>query len=273
MTIEMVPWGGLCNRMRAVATAWCHAQRAGQPLVVGWYKTSDFNSEFGRIFETTGLPWTVRERDALGRGQKIAMRVRESVLALQGHKMYMPLATREDHFEPDEFRAVASQRHVYLRTHSPLRGCTPDYSAFRPRGPAAANLQSLRAHFEGAIGVHIRRSDNAKSIEMSPLTAFEALMHDEIARDPAARFFVASDSQADVDELRRQFGGRISVYEKRSYDRADPRAIEDAVVDLYALAGCKRLIGSYWSSFTDTAQAIGGIPCVIAGQQQQREAA
>ena len=41
--------------------------------------------------------------------------------------------------------------------------------------------------------------------------------------------------------------------------RDEPAAIADAVADLYALSGCSKIIGSYWSSFTDTAAELRGI--------------
>ncbi len=53
-------------------------------------------------------------------------------------------------------------------------------------------------------------------------------------------------------------------YAKPSVARDDPAAMEDAVVDLYALSRCRKIIGSYWSSFTDTAAELGSIERVLA---------
>jgi hypothetical protein len=39
----------------------------------------------------------------------------------------------------------------------------------------------------------------------------------------------------------------------------------DALLDLFCLAACKKIIGSYCSSFTDTAASLGGIEKLIAG--------
>jgi hypothetical protein len=47
--------------------------------------------------------------------------------------------------------------------------------------------------------------------------------------------------------------------------RGARQAARDAVVDLYCLAGCRKLLGSYYSTFTDTAAAIHGIPLEIVG--------
>ena len=41
--------------------------------------------------------------------------------------------------------------------------------------------------------------------------------------------------------------------------------MQDALIDLWCLAASRKIIGSYWSSFTDTAADMGGIEKVIAG--------
>ena len=43
------------------------------------------------------------------------------------------------------------------------------------------------------------------------------------------------------------------------------KTMYDALLDLYCLAACKKIIGSYFSSFTDTAASLGGIEKLIAG--------
>ena len=55
------------------------------------------------------------------------------------------------------------------------------------------------------------------------------------------------------------FPNTITVYDKQSLDRNDPIAIRDAVIDLYNLAHCKKIYGSYYSSFSDIAALWGGI--------------
>ena len=40
--------------------------------------------------------------------------------------------------------------------------------------------------------------------------------------------------------------------------------MQAAVVDLFVLSKTRRLIGSYWSSFTDTAAELGNLPLTIA---------
>jgi hypothetical protein len=46
-------------------------------------------------------------------------------------------------------------------------------------------------------------------------------------------------------------------------------AIDDALVDLYLLSRCRRVVATYWSSFGEMAAYVGGIPCsVMLGEHE-----
>jgi hypothetical protein len=137
------------------------------------------------------------------------------------------------------------------------------YADLRPVPRLQAIIDSHVSTIGRTIGVHVRRTDNRYARDHSPLDMFIDLMRREVAQDDASRFFVATDSPEAEGHLRGEFPGRICMHEKRSLDRNDPLAIEDAVIDLYCLARCRKLIGSYWSSFSETAWQLGGIEKTI----------
>ena len=126
-------------------------------------------------------------------------------------------------------------------------------------------LKQYRSVLRYSIGVHIRRTDNNKSIEAASVDDFINAMENEVNQDRSVQFFVATDDPKVLTRLLTRFGKRIQFHKKRSYSRTNPLAIEDALIDLYALASCRRLIGSYWSSFTDTAMQIGNMETRIIG--------
>jgi hypothetical protein len=142
----------------------------------------------------------------------------------------------------------------------------PTDRPFRDFVPVERLWQIINEHsqnFDRVIGVHIRRTDNRQSLAYSSTSEFIELMQAEIRKDGNTKFFVATDSQIEEDNLKQVFPGRILTYQKQSLDRNDPAAIQDAVVDLYCLSKCRKLIGSYYSSFTDTAYQINGIDYTI----------
>lgn len=267
--ITIVPEGGLCNRMRAVGSALALAKRANAGLKIIWYRTPDFNASFERLLsiESDAVPVKVEERSAMGSLAKLGVRLMETVQRLRRIPSYLPADTGGN-FDASAFIAQAARQATYVRTHSRLIEEPGMYSCFRPVGVPAEKLAKLSMIGPGTVGIHVRRTDNVKAIAKSPLSSFIALMDAEVASDPSTHFFLASDSMDVVSELQGRFGNRVSLYEKRAYSRDDPAAIEDAVIDLFGLAGCRKLIGSYWSSFTDTAHEIRQIDYVIAGSDE-----
>jgi hypothetical protein len=89
-------------------------------------------------------------------------------------------------------------------------------------------------------------------------------MEKEIKENDRAKFFVATDDRAVQGELAQRFPeGRLIFYTKE-FARSSEKGIQDALVELLCLSYCKKIIGSYWSSFTDVAGLIHGAKVVIA---------
>ena len=91
---------------------------------------------------------------------------------------------------------------------------------------------------------------------------FRRAMWRAIQQHPEARFFLATDDAALKAELLSEFGERI-VTQQTEVRRDTVEGMRDAVVDLWCLAATQRIIGSYWSSFTDIAAELGGISAEI----------
>jgi hypothetical protein len=265
--ITVLPEGGLCNRMRVVASASLLAQASGQSLRVLWYQTPDFNAPFFLLFNIEKLPFEVCEGRAMRRVERFRFRLLEQWKRLCGVSV---LGNRET--EPGRFDFVAMAerirgREVFIRSNSRLHCVAGMYDCFVPTGEAREILDTLHAKLKNCVGVHVRRTDNANAIKFSSLECFVSEMRNEVERDRDVRFFLASDSPEVSCRLKQEFGDSVWTYDKRAYSRDDPKAIVDALVDLYALAACQKLIGSYWSSFTDTAAEIHDIPLCIAGEK------
>lgn len=91
-------------------------------------------------------------------------------------------------------------------------------------------------------------------------------MKAEIAADPEVRFFLATDEKKEEAILREHFGEKLLTNENRVIDRNSVQGMHDAMIDLFSLAATDKILGSYWSSFTDVAASMRGIPKVIVGE-------
>lgn len=264
--IHLFPEGGLCNRMRAIASVSVLARRVNQPLTVHWWRTNDMNCSFHELFDTAGVPFIVRDSNAAGWRAglfKFATYSAEYVMKNIGLPVLNSKNSATLVNQEDKLSSWAATGNPRIRTHSKMLEDASMFTPFKPTKELQSVIHAHSSRLNRAVGVHIRRSDNVKASRFSPTNRFIELMHAELASDPTTQFFVATDSPETFDTLQREFGDIVFEHAKQSVDRSDPSAIRDAVVDLYCLASCRKLLGSYWSSFSDTAWEIRGIDHVI----------
>lgn len=262
--ITVQPQGGLCNRLRVVASSCLLAQAAGQPMRVLWHCSPDFNARFDALFDTHGLSFEVSEYRAMNLPGRLLARARGPWARLRGAVLLGERETEPGVFDLQATAARLRGREVFVHTNSRLAFQAGMFDVFRPKGEAAARLQPLLNRLRRSVGVHVRRTDNTRAAAISTLARFIELMRAEQTADAGSEFFVATDEPQVLAELQQHFGPAVWAYPKRAYARSEPTAIVDALVDLQALAHSRKLIGSHWSSFTDTAAEWRGIPLVIA---------
>jgi hypothetical protein len=160
-------------------------------------------------------------------------------------------------------------RSVFLQTFSRFY-YSSSWTPFSPFVPKKSIRDTVNGYYvENMIGVHIRRTDNQRSIKNAPFEKFVQSMQTEVDIDRDVKFFLATDDPQVEIELKHRFPRRIVTHVKKSVDRNDPNAIRDAVVDLYCLSNCRKLLGTYWSSFSETASQIRGIDLTLIGQTGQ----
>ena len=137
-----------------------------------------------------------------------------------------------------------------------------NYRWFRPNPELAAAVDAVQKRIGGPyIGVHIRRTDNIKSCVYSPLHLFEKAIREEMEKNGNARFFLATDDKSAKTRLTAMFGPVIFTRNDIA-ERYAKGGLADAVVDFILLSRASKLYGSYWSSFSDVAAEISGIPFV-----------
>lgn len=157
------------------------------------------------------------------------------------------------------------EKHIFL----PGNGFIPPKtitSSFPPSGFRNGSTTSLPASVLPGVGVHIRRTDNQPAIGKSSTDAFIRSMKQELEADPATMFYLATDDMEEEKRLREAFPGRILSNENRCLRRDSIDGMHDALLDLYCLASTRKIIGSFFSSFTDIAADMHHIPKVIAGE-------
>lgn len=265
--ITFKPFLGLANRMRAINSAVSLATQLNSKLKIVWVKDLKLNSWFTDLFyipvETNieiyqpkfsiyTLPFTYRFPKYMS-----------LVKFLFKLKFDESIIINRIETEPPDLLKLNTDRNVFLAAFNEFYPAKFNKDLFKPVHNIMVEINRVSANFDDSTyGIHIRRTDNPISIKLSPTTLFENEIERIIKRNNKAKFYIASDSEIEKRRLIEKYGERIITFffETR---RQSLQGMQNAVVDLFSLSRTKMIIGSYWSSFSDIASAIGGIPIKV----------
>lgn len=139
----------------------------------------------------------------------------------------------------------------------------PMTELFHPAPAVQRVIDEVTAGYdEGTIGLHFRGTDNFKCKELTTVEKFTARVDAELEARPTTTFFLATDEIEVRRALVERYGKRI-MYHENVLNRNSVAGMVDGAIDLYCLAATKRIIGSYWSSYSEIAAELGGIDLEI----------
>jgi len=271
--IIIEPFGGLANRMRVIASAIDLSNKTNQKIKLIWIANSDLNCEFSDLFkpikdiEITNRISKYKFIKATNQEKKY-----KRILAYFINKIIgIDYCIKEQDFgkyiwnrKIDLLEIVSGNKNTYFQTCEELNfeKNLIYFENFKLNDDIQSITNEIVNSFnENIIGIHIRRTDNNKSIEISPTSLFIENIINELKINSNTNFFLATDDLATEKELKEKFADKIITYEKE-LSRNTKKGIIDAVVDLYCLSKTKYIFGSYWSSFSDIASRIGKIKFV-----------
>jgi len=252
--LVLIPKGGLCNKMLAIACAKRLCKKVGALCTIVW----DW-ADYRDLFDDREVEWISEvPTELLNSGY----RIRHKFLKEGGNtsNRRVPLSTHNlviltssFIFNAEEEPTLAHEDAIDLRAWFPA-----PHTKVRQRMEDFAKSQPL----SNAVGVHIRRTDNVRSIMGSPDSLY---FHEIDTRIPDTRpLFLATDNDHTRMLMKQRYGDRIVEYLK------NPRLVKrwprrfslsdtiDDLVDLHLLASCESVIGSAYSSFSKVAIMLNG---------------
>ena len=232
---------GLCNRLRAIASLYCYLQdnNIKKKVKVLWFQNQYLNCPFEELL----YPINGFEIENVKIGKKNITPLNIIVKRfLAGQTSRIVEKIEDIYFE---------KKKIYIRTCSQLYENT-SYEMIQFK----VNEALIFAR-RNNIGLHIRRTDNKISIAESPMELFVSKIEQEIALDSTVRFYLVTDDEYIKKELLKAYGKNIICQKNMDLSRESEDGIKGAAVDLLNLANCKKIYGSYWSSFSETASTIG----------------
>lgn len=278
--ITLVPTGGLCNRMRSIASAINMSNDLGKDLEVIWLVDPSLNCQFDYLFKAIPCIKLIQPSkitkpfyfDKESLSGMIHNRIKRHLfviasLAYRFYKKHDLVISNPDIYKLKSssiIDKIALSRRAFISTNKDFykQFKRNDYSVFMPIDSLMEMIDHVTANFtETTIGLHIRRGDHKKSMLNSPLSLFETVIAQEIRRNSNVKFYLASDSKKEKQHLKRIFGSHITT-NFDSGDRSSVKGMQAALIDLYALSRTCKIYGSYWSSFSATAAGISGIELI-----------
>ena len=259
-TLEIEPLNALCNRLRVIDSACSLAEQTEMDLILHWNNGAGVVCRYEDLFVVPERVKKVWNWDITRRSSRILRRLRSKVAVLAGQRTYDNQAIVDlvnAGKDPAELLHMPS---VYVSTACRFLPADSIQRHLQPVPSIARKVEQIASRFDGStVGVHIRRGDQGKSLEVSTLGKFITRMTRELDQNGAVWFFLATDCFDTERIIKQHFGERILTHSKLSVDRNDPDAIKDAVIELTCLSRTTKLLGSYYSSFSETAAQLGNI--------------
>lgn len=256
------PIGGLCNRMRAINSASHLASLRGEKLTVIWFCNRELGCRFEELFMPTPAlhiiniysKWDFR---------KIYLQLTSQLIDNETiHVNRTGLILKEN------FRTTLKKR-CYIATEEHFYPAK-NYHLFTPIAALQSKINHITSGYSPyMVGVHIRRTDNKPAIGTSSTKAFVHMMQEELECNPDTNFYLATDDVEEEARLRVLFPGRIIANTNKDLSRDSLTGMQDALTDLYCLAATNKIIGSFYSSFTDIAADMHHIPKIIAKSNKE----
>jgi hypothetical protein len=257
------PMGGLCNRLRTIDSAVALGQDIELPVHVLWHINTRVGSSFSGLFQMPQEFYRLEEFTEAYLKQKWVSICR--ALDVRRPRSYCLRRDIKKLLDQDfDFRQFSRRKRLHFKTQDRFFRPYGIKRLFRPLPAIQQVIDSRCSGFENCVGVHVRRADHRISMKYSPTSMFLDRMKNELQQTDCNMFFVATDDESVEELLQRTFGDRVIIHPKTNRSRDNSQAMEDAVIDLFCLSRTNRIIGSAFSSFTQIAAEIEGIPMEYA---------
>ena len=267
--IVLEPQSGLCNRMRAIASARRLAQKYERELYVLWNPdlpglgygcaatniTQLFSSDNGfkviKDFNKFSQQRTIVKYQKTCFGPLVLdlKNDQEEIVYIRTNLWIYDSKDNKKHniFKKELQNIVPNSRVV------------KDSSKFAEENGVDKNC----------IGIHVRRTDIKASTvfglnpgdhataEYTPYDSYFEFMDTKLKGDPDTKFFLASDDASSKKEFQKKYGDSLVCFNNRGYSRMSLPDTQDAMTDLYLLSRCSTVVSCKGSSFGHVASLIG----------------
>lgn len=263
-TLSIIPYAGLGNRMRVIASGIYIGKKLKLPTKIYWNKTNNCNAHFNELFCDMTIPnVSLYENKSLTNsiGEKRNLYIPK---ILQKIKYDQCIYNFNKNWDGDIFSEIKDQSNILLCSCHSMCTHYPLAEIFTPVNDILLEINNIVGKYRGnIIGIHIRRTDNTQSITQSKDECFIQGLNQEIKSNPDIHFYLATDDSSVKKHFINLYGSRI-ITSDNEISRNTTEGMRSAVKDLYCLSRTNKIIGSAYSSYSEIAAELGNIKLEIA---------
>jgi len=178
--ITIKPYGGLGNRIRSIDSLIAATEKKQVPIKIIWEKTPSLYCSFDELFTLPGRVHVINKKKT--QSLLVSKCFTLAGLILKRIGLRIPVGYKTYIFEKElkelkdanyDFRKLSEEKSVFIETQHRFFSIGKDFETFRPVESILKRVNKITSNFSSnTIGVHIRRTDNQKSIDFSPLELF-----------------------------------------------------------------------------------------------------
>ncbi len=267
MRIDIVPFGGLGNRMRVMNASFELNKSLKATLSIIWLVKPELNAPFYTLFKETQHVF----RLITGLKYKLFLTFFKHIYVQRFprfHKAFFGLFYDQILFDNDVKGRSEKEVLALLKGKKKVLIATcysffpfQNFDNFVLSKKLERRLSELKLPPE-VIGIHVRRTDHSEIIKDSSLEKYDAAIDSETKLNPSVCYYLATDDYEVKAYYKQKLGPKL-ITQNFELSRASIDGVENAVVDIYSLSRCTKLICNSKSSFAVTALLIGHKKIVI----------
>lgn len=266
--IIIEPIGGLGNRMRVIASGIWLKNQLNTRLVVIWNENYELTCPYDALFEPSPLFTIIKKpkkyrflksTHQTGMLSNLKAKIYNRLLGINYFIQEADITNLVWAGKLDILLTAKAHRRTYIQTCQEFGDNTSALQYLIPVEPIVNNIKNITKSFhKHTIGVHIRRTDNSVSVQYSPLNLFIVAMKKAQEAHQDTNFYLSSDD-AEVKQTLTGIFDKSIITNYKTTDRQSIAGVQHAVIDMYCLAATTKIIGSYYSSFSEIAAQINNI--------------
>jgi len=245
--------GGLSNRIKCLISSMKIADKTNRKLLLFWSKDKSCNCNFKDLFEN--------------KIKEISKEDLKKIIITKKYEIYQNslknFKNKKRFILIDNAKLLGFlEKDICIGFNEIPKEIKEDvlkyFKKLKIKKDILKKVQNLSKRFnKNTVGIHIRKGD-FKTLKngvgkISKEDLFIEKMKKELKENPKINFLLATEDEETENKFKKIFKNKLSTYSKKTKEREEEGAVKEAFIDLLLLSKTKEILGTYGSTFSETA--------------------